>query len=202
MGTTFQSAQPYVTGACHILIGRTEPPATPAAGKKKDLGPEYLGTCEFSPRVQIDKVWVPLFNDLGGPAVPFDLSYAGKQAFIALDLTRWNDEVVRRFDAAPLFEQDIPDDLSYVGTLVDTEGYGLTVWCVFPYAKLPAYGTMKSGYRFPMVVGLQTDHNRIGTQPRRIHVNMHAIRHFDAAKKKFTLADYDTTAVQGLFPTP
>lgn len=202
MGKTFQSAQPYVTGAVHFFLGRTDTDQTPnAVGGSKKFGPDYIGTCEFSPRIQVDKVWVPLFNDLGGPIVPFDVSYAGKQAFIAADLTRWNDEVIQRFESAPKFgEQKLSDEISDMGTLVNTEGYNITVWVVFPYQRFPAYSTMLAGYRFPAVVGLQTDHNRLGTQPRRVHLNLHAIRLFSAAKKQFLLADNDMSAVAGLFP--
>lgn len=202
MGKTFQSAQPYLTGAVHFFVGRTDTDQTPnAAGGSQKFGPDYIGTCEFSPRIQIDKVWVPLFNDLGGPIVPFDVSYAGKQAFISADLTRWNEEVIQRFESAPKFgEQLLNDDISDQGTLVNTEGYNITVWAVFPYQRFPAYSTMLKGYRFPAVVGLQTDHNRLGTQPRRVHLNLHAIRLFSATKKQFLLADNDMTAVAGLFP--
>ncbi len=205
MGTTFQSAQPYVTGAVHFFIGREETPQTPnAQAKGKKFGPEYLGTCEFSPRVQIDKQWIPLFNDLGGPAIPFDLSYAGTQAFLAMDFTRWNDEVIRRFDSAPTFEEGefsgLQNEITDVGTLVNTEGQNIVLWVCFPYQSFPAYDTMLQGYRFPSVVGLVTDLNRMGTQPRRVHANIHAIRLFDAKKKTFTLADHDMSKVRGLFP--
>ena len=202
MPTTFQSAQPYVTGAVHFFVGRTDTDQTPNAGSAgKKFGPEYMGTCEFSPRIQVDKVWVPLFNDLGGPVVPFDVSYAGKQAFISADFTRWNEEALSRFDSAPRFEKaGLKDMIEDMGTLVNTEGYNITVWAVFPYQRFPAYSTMVKGFRFPAIVGLQADHNRLGTQPRRLHLNLHAIRLFSATKKQFVLADDDMTAVAGLFP--
>lgn len=209
MGITFESAQPYVTGACHFFIGRGGVGPATENGESPDdnsFGPEYLGTAEFSPRIQIDKVWIPLFNDLGGPAVPFDLSYAGKQAFLAVDLTRWNSGVLQRIDNAPTFFLPLAtpgagtDDLDNVGTLVNTEGFNMTVWAVFPYKKFPAYDTMLSGYRFPFTVGIQSDLNRLGTQPKRIHVNMHAIRAFDLDAKQFVCFDHDMSAVEGLFP--
>lgn len=205
MGTTFQTAQPYVTGAVHFFIGREPSTQTPnAQTKSKKFGPEYMGTCEFSPRVQLDRQWIPLFNDLGGPVVPFDRSWAGQQAFIAADFTRWNDPVIHRFDSAPSADVDLAfglwNEVTEMGSLVNTEGLNLTVWVVFPYQSFPAYNTMVEGYRFLSVVGLQTDMNRMGTQPRRVHLNMHATPMFDPKDKSFTLCDHDMNAVQGLFP--
>jgi hypothetical protein len=47
----------------------------------------FLGTCEQHPVGRLQRGWEPLWNDIGGNQIPFDLSYQGEEGFIYLELT-------------------------------------------------------------------------------------------------------------------
>src|SRR5262245_31790159 len=59
------------------------------AGLLPGAGARFLGTCERVPGLKVRPNWTPVFNDLLG-AVPMDLMYTGTEAFIILDITRFN----------------------------------------------------------------------------------------------------------------
>jgi hypothetical protein len=180
--STFADAQPYVTGAVHFAI-------KPRKGEVS-----YLGTSEFSPSLEIDKAYIPLFNDLGGPVVPFDLCYVGKQAFVAADLTRFNPDTVATLMADPTFHTDdlstaLIDEDHDVGTLIDTEDVALELFMVFPYQTVSAYASMYRGFHFLCCCAPKVIFNRLGTQPKKIHFSAQCIRAWDSDTKKFVLAD-------------
>lgn len=200
---TFVDAQPYVTGACHFVIRtREQGPKTSGGGGS---GPAmYLGTSEFSPYIEIDKQYVPLYNDLGGPAVPFDLCYAGKQAFVACDLTRFNIDALTAIQSDPTFDEDelgdaLIDGRLDIGSLLDTEGLGIELYLIFPYAgSVSAYEKLYQGYHFLLACPPKVIWNRLGTQPVKIHVSWHCIRTFDPQGKKFLLADTNIDPALGV----
>ncbi len=190
-------AQPYVTGPCHIAV------AFGLRATNRFGTPLYLGTAERSPRIQIRPTWTPLFNDIGGSQIPFDMAYEGDEAFISADLTRWNEGIYALLAARtnnPANQlgrgTNINGDL---GTLMITENVANILLLQFPYSTLKAatYGTQPAGYRF-----LRTwlegpdDLDPLGTQPRKIRLVFRALRAFSITSNgpNFGLYDHNMVA--------
>jgi hypothetical protein len=200
--STFTKAQPYVTGAVHFVVAR-DPADAGTANSQAPIPPIYLGTSEFSPYLEVDKQYVPLYNDLGGPLIPFDKAYAGKQAFVAADLTRLNWEGISRIMDDPIFsagdlDEALNDGSSDTGTLILTEGYAFGLYLVWPYQAVQAYSRMYKGFHFKGASAPKITINRMGTQPVRVHVSWHCIRVFDGKTKKFSLGDSNIAKAQGV----
>lgn len=192
-------AQPFVTGPCHFFVGRQSDNVS-AGGTPlfPSFGPFYLGTAERSPNILIRPAHLPLFNDLAGPLIPFDEAFCGEEAFASTNLTRWNESTYKRVASRPSADGNPGSyKADYVGTLTQTEGAGLTIWCQFPYSKYAAYTSMPAGYRFLSCTAYGPDDlNLLGTNPRRLHLLFHALPIYKGAL--FTFYDFNMTAIQGV----
>ena len=177
------SAQPFVTGAASVYIGRsgltlgTAQTASPAP-----FGPVLLGTAERTPQILVRPSWSPVFNDISGPNVPLDLGFVGAEGFVIVNLTRWNEAAYTILSSYPTFGGSRGSwGIDDVGTLMMTEEVALTVWVVFPYsATHSAYSTMPPGYMFPGAIPYgPEDMNQLGTQARRLGLLFHCLPAFD-----------------------
>ena len=192
-------AQPFVTGAASIFVGRgSDVLGTAETAVHSPISPILLGTAERSPQVLVRPSWSPVFNDISGPNVPLDLGFVGAEGFVISNLTRWNEAGYQLLASYPSYNSvrgfwGVDD----VGTLQLTEEDALTVWILFPYSIYPAYSTMPAGYRFPGAIPYgPEDMNQLGTQARRLGILFHCLPAFDGTK--FTLYDNDMSAVSGL----
>lgn len=170
-------AQPFVTGAVYLAY-------TFRGGSNNTLNGQtlFIGTAERSPQIQIRKSWMPLFNDLGGPSIPFDMSYAGEEAFISADITRWNESVYASLTAGPFNLGNRGFDINGdIGTLMMTENAAGALTLVFPYTSLKplTYGTQPFGYYFRRAWLEGPDIlDPLGTQPRKTRLVWRALREF------------------------
>jgi len=184
------------TGA--VLLYLNMPVAAGAYGS-----PRWLGTAERYPRVQRRAGWVPVFNDLGGQVIPIDTLFQGEDAFISVDLTRWDDNVMRAALARPSSVQAAEGTTGTgdVGTLMCLEFKAHILYLVFPYAaKTPMVNAgMPAGWRFPQaVLEGPDDFDSMGTAPRKIRTVWHAYRFMGPVSTggaSFTLFDFDMSSV-------
>lgn len=171
--------QPYVTGAVHIFIGPMgkQSKATNAQGGGGG-SPRYLGTCEAYPTFAIRPAFTPLFNDITGPVIPYDMAFVGEEAFTSCNLTLWDEAVHAQVASRPSHGVSRGTN-SYVemGSLMIHEGLAISLYLIFPYSVFSAYRGMPAGYKFhaSWAVG-PDDHNRQGTTPKRLHLLFHSLR--------------------------
>lgn len=182
-------AQPFVSGAAHLAYFF---PAGSSSTFANTL--QYVGTAERSPRIQTRKGWIPLFNDLGGPSIPFDMCYEGEESFISADLTRWTEAVYSAMTAIPTNTVRGFNGVGDIGTLMMTEGVAGTLFVLFPYTTLKplTYGTQPAGYRFVRAwLEGPDDLDPLGTQPRKIRLVWRALRGFQLTSDGPTFSLYD-----------
>jgi hypothetical protein len=186
-------AQLYCTGPAHVFVG--VPNGFAANGKTAF----YLGTCEDSPRVTLRPAEEAVFNALTGTKIPFDKSFQGEEAFIGLDLTRYNSRVlnlVRKrsvWSATPAATPGPGVFGSFdLGTLALTEGAAFTCWLVFPYQAKAVMnvGGMPAGYRFIACTPVGPEElGPLGTRARKEHVMLHAIMAYNPVTGQKLLYD-------------
>jgi hypothetical protein len=76
-----------VTGSVHHFVNTlaSSVPVTPTA-----TATYYLGTCETQPQIDVQRMALDVFNDIGGRSIPFQQIYEGEVAVVGLLLTRWS----------------------------------------------------------------------------------------------------------------
>jgi len=186
-------AHPFVHGPVHVFAA---------------LGPSssatYLGTGERAPRVSIRREWEPLFNDIGGTRIPFDYAFQGEEAFVTIQLTRWNQSTLTALKDVIGNAQGriVPGTTADgdIGSLMATENLGRTLWVQYAYgagqlAPHAAMSDMVPGYRFPCAFLQGPDDSEGGTDPAKELVTFHAIRQYNPSTRKFTLFDYVLTGL-------
>ncbi len=136
--TTGAFAQPWVTGPGHIFI------ANNVGGV-----PQYLGTAEVSPRIEIRPANTLYFNSIFSTRIPMDWSDQGEEAFTSVDLNRWDETVYRQITSRPRFTGTRGTyAVGDFGTLVAFENYAYQVWIQFPNSAKAAMTNMPAGYHF------------------------------------------------------
>ncbi len=167
-------------------------------------GAVFLGHGERGPRVRIRRGWEPIFNDLSGTQIPFDLLAEGAEGFVTIDLTRWNENIYQLIASVPIPGAapgtNFPGD---IGTLMMTESKGYTLWLRFPYASKATFnqaisGPMPAGMRFVQSWLEGPDEFEIGTQANKKILVFRCLRAFNPANGAFTLFDYDMSAIGSL----
>jgi hypothetical protein len=188
-------AQLYSTGPAHAFVGSIS---------SGGVTPFYLGTCEVAPQIEVTPRFEEVHNDIGG-IVPFDKQYGGEEAFIGLDLNRYNEGVYAALAARPnsLVAGAVRglNSALDVGTLMLTEGKNVVLWIVFPFFAKPAMraGGMPAGYRFPGSILLGPDKlDGLGTRSRKTHLFFEALRLWTPLTGAFTLYDHNTTGLPAI----
>lgn len=184
-------AIPYCTGPVLVYV---KPPALST--------PAFFGTTERTPRIQIRPAWSPVYNDLGGSKIPFDMMYEGEESLQSGVFTRWNEPIhaimANRPSSLGSRGRNVSGD---VGTYMLTEGFAYNLWFVFTFAGKAVYlaNGLPAGYRWPFAwLEGPDDLEENGTNPRKIGLLWHSLRGFDPSTGAFLLYDHDTSAVAGL----
>lgn len=117
-----------------------------------DFVPLYLGTAEDTPTIDIDRAYVPWYDDEGGTSFPADDIYESEQGLVVADISRWN-EPVYAYIACVYNQLDPAGGRGYdppfsVGTSMAYEGATYPLWVQFPYAAKLLYADMPPCYRF------------------------------------------------------
>ncbi len=205
------ATQLWSTGPALIYIG-TPGDSAGTAG--------FVGTCETKPQIDIDFLFKPVMNDLGGD-VSMDEMFVGMQGMVTIDLNKFNYFVAEALATLPntagalngtagvVSGRNDPGD---IGSLMFTEGLGFVLFILFPYAIKAAYGGgngpptgagMVRGYRFP-ACKVNKQSIASGTTPHNKRFIIDCKRSFDPTvvntygAGRFILYD---SAVAGL-PTP
>lgn len=162
-------AKVYAVGPCGIYV-------------RLSSGILFLGHSERGPRVMVRPQYSPIYCDLFGPSVPADIAFAGEDAIISVDLTRWNESVYLRLSdkvnhfGVPGIGRNDPGE---IGTMMVSEGAAYPVFVHFPHSAKPAYADQPAGLRFAACV-LETDnYGALGTGGRKMNLVFHAYRTLD-----------------------
>lgn len=211
-------AQLFCTGPAHIYIGvpnitrgfirTTKPTSTSYAGGASvslegvdvAVTPLYLGTAEKTPKITLRPAWREAFADQGGE-VPHDVAFAGEEAFVSADISRWNETTYNVLASRPSHTAGARGAslLGEIGTLMVTEGRTAPLWVVFPYALKPAYASMPGGYHFVASFLVGPDElEPLGTNPRKIRLIWRCLRKYIPGSGTYQLYDHN---VNGL-PSP
>lgn len=147
-------AQFYVTGNVDIYVRIpavgagpfVSPSALRAAGT-----PTFLGHTDKSPEPTYDPKWKPVFTSQGGEAIPLEKVYMGTEVKVAMNLQRFDYDVVQALLAAPRFGRNTPAGTeSYldIGALLQRNGLGVELWL-----KNAFYGTVNAAAYPDMPIG-------------------------------------------------
>jgi len=140
----------YSTGAALICVG----PRASSPGGITNANAVYLGTCEARPKLRIDRKFLSVFNDLGGPDLPLEYAYTGKEAMLSGIFNRFDMSILRWCMSVPQMattvnettngppavgaapgttaQTDGSDDLLTMGTMVNQELAGFVLYLIFP----------------------------------------------------------------------
>jgi hypothetical protein len=148
--------QIYVTGPVHCWT---------QTAYQVGLGtpPQYLGTCEVQPQVQIQQMSLPVRNDKGGPTLPMQQVDNGEMAQIGLALNYFSREALDALKSGTVStgrrSRWSRGQLLYGARTAK-------LWLVFDNALEPnfrtTWRTLETGWYFPQVQFLAEAMPRIG----------------------------------------
>ena len=185
-------ANVYVNGPSHLFVGTGSSHA-----------PVYLGTSAQGVSIEFRDQFEGVPNDLGGK-VEFDATFAGEDAMVSADMTRYNESVYAVISARPSLGTrgvSVPGD---IGTLMVQEGVAYPLWILGPYAIKPSFVAMPLAYHFLAAFLLPDSLPNLGTTAKKVHLQWHCLRTFDLTVSNLygqgamRLYDTDATAVLGL----
>ena len=196
----------YSTGPVLVSVGpQVYSPTYGAPSSAASI--QFLGTAEQTPQSEERYQQQPAYNDLSG-AVPFDLNFLGGDAIFAIDLTRWNENVLAMVNSQPQQMGIIPGAggpsargrygaVNGMGILQAHEGNTITLYAVFPYgapAALPGTAMraqgMPAGYRFHGGSLINVKNHQMGSKYRKTHLTFQFAPVFNNADSIFYLFDH------------
>lgn len=179
-------AQVWCTGPAYIYVAPTG-------------SPQFLGTAERAPVIDLVPAFLPVLNDLGGRLKPFDKSYQGEDGIVVARVNRWNEPVYQSIESATNNGTPGTDASGDIGTLMFQEDKAYEVWVVFPYAaSKAAMSGMPSGYHF---FGAWLEQDRLdplGTEPRCLNLMWYCGRTFSPSTGAFTCYDYTISGLPNI----
>ena len=170
----------------------------------RTVTPVFLGVCEVSPDITFYPAYVPYHRESAGRTHPAERIWDGEEASVTAELTRYNEFVyalvashaANGILAVPGWPRGQDAD-GGVGTLVGTEGHGLPLWVVLPYAAKPQFAAagMPPCYRF-YCAALDGHHaGPLSTSPRKLMLSWTCQRLESPLTGAYLLYDH---SVQGL----
>jgi len=204
-------AQPYCSGPVAAYVG---PGSYSAGGMPGPAGGgvAFLGHNQRrGPRISIRRAWEPVFSDISGTRIPYDLIYEGQEAYVTIEFSRYNMAVIGALANIPnnLGGVDMPftDVGGTRGTIMLTEGVAVGLVLTFPFSitgptphvamSNAANGALPSGFYFPGAIYEGPDEWEPGTAPLTITVTFHCLGVFALPSQDFILA---TTVLPTLPP--
>jgi hypothetical protein len=178
--------------------------ASGVAAALANLGkiPVYLGTTMRGVRIRVRRGYSRVWNDLTGPEIAFDKIWAGREAMIFLDLTRYSDTVYHVLAGTP--RPGGPPDAETPGargTLMMTEGAAFPVVLRFPaydyHPRFRANGGV-AAYRFLACSPEGEDDWETGSGANVRHLMLHSQEVYDPRTNNLQLKDFNH---MGLPPT-
>ncbi len=175
----------FVTGPAYCYAG--------VGGSISSKSFQFLGTCEDTPQVKIKHEWAPLFNSLGGAAIPADEAYQGATGFVRLDLTRYDEGVRQKTTTMPFFTGTLGTSVfGDLGTLMVTEGAAYPLVISFPYVAKATYTAagMPAGITFVAAWLEEDDLGNLNTKGRKISLVFRCRRVFTLSTLSWQLYYY------------
>lgn len=165
----------------------------------------YLGTAMTAPRIAKRRVYFPIYNDLSGPILPYDKGYAGQEAWIFADLTKWDESVYRTLASAPRpggFAG--ADTAGQRGTLMMTEAAGYGLILRYPhYDQHPVFRAngMPAGERYYCAFLEGPDEHEPGNKANARHVAWYSQSVYDPRTGAQVLFDYEVAGIPAIPPS-
>lgn len=135
-----------------------------------------LGTAEDYPRMEVQTEHGTIINDITGPSVPMDRSFAGQAAHTSITLTWWNDLVFQKLEGMPGPGVGSPGNYSVgdMGAMLILERHSFCVWIRYLFrsgnTNKAQYASLPSGYRFPFSHMIGAWSPETGSQPMKRHL--------------------------------
>lgn len=196
-------AKQYVSGPGHLYVGVDITPGRRTASQNTSVTavkrPIYLGTAEKFPKITKRPNFKPTFVDQGGE-VPHDVAFMGEEAFVAADLSRYNEAVYNSLSSRPRHQFGLRGFTGSqdIGTLMIAEGKAYPLWVHFPYASKAAFSDMPNGYHFFASYLIGPDElEPLGTTPRKVRLIWHCLRVYDPVAGNYLSYDHDMTGLPG-----
>jgi hypothetical protein len=110
--------------------------------------------------------------------------WAGKEAYIFLDLNRWDDRVLENFRSVTRTSDPLRWPARDVGTMMLHSEQAISVSLFFPYFNKAKYKGMPSTVFFPncWYEGPE-DFSVNGTNPRKVHLTIHSLAEFTGTRR-------------------
>lgn len=161
----------------------------------------YLGTGVVGVETEIRSEWEPIKSDSAGN-VPDDMAFAGEQAYIHLELSRWNEATLQEAQSRPYTSSTISGSVGKrdIGRLLIRERLGLTLYLAYRRRNTPSMieGQMGAGWRFPFnTYMLGPDIRKVGTRMNSVSLLFHAIPFYSSKYRQRVLYDQDISALIG-----
>lgn len=165
----------------------------------------FLGTSQRGPRIKVRRAYSRVFNDITGAEIAFDKIWAGAEALVFMDLTRWDETIYRFLGSRPRAgATEGAEPPGTRGTLMMTEGACLPIYLRFPafdfHPVFRAQGGL-AGYRL-LAGSLEGDDDyETGTGANMRHVAIHCQEIYDPKSNGLALFDHNMTGVPALLPS-
>lgn len=193
------------------------PQPAPAAPPTMVRVPQYLGTAEKAPFIDIEEASEPWFTDEGGPVNHTDEMFVGTSGTVTLLTTRFSQATLDRLLSRPnpVTGTAGRNSVRDFGELAGLERGGFPLYIMFPNFGLSAYASpgevMPGGYRF-WFAKLLSSQIVPGTQAQKVamrfsvrqawQITRHSRPEAHAAVEKgateAVLFDYDLSGVNGV----
>jgi len=188
------------------IIGGTPPPPPPVQPPAQLVAglalqnrlPVYLGTAEITPTIDIERFFLPWYDDEMGTSDPADELYEGDSATVTALVNRWYEPVyaflaclVNRAPLGGLRGFNLPQE---IGSSLVMEGFTSPLWVQFPFfAKtvMGGDGFMPPCYRF-FNAHLTNDRlEPLNHEPRKTLLVWQCKRYLDVVSGASGLYDHD-----------
>ncbi len=199
-GFTFPGGAAGPAGATGLAASAAQGIAAALANLNNPL---LLGTGMRGPRIKVRRAYSRVWNDLTGPELAFDKIWAGEEALIFFDLTRWNENIYQlmatrpRAGATPGAEPP-----GTRGTLLMTEGKAFPLYLRFPafdfHPRFKAAGG-QAGYRF-LCASIEEDDYETGSGANMRHLALHCWEVYDPKSNGLALYDGNMTGIGPVLP--
>lgn len=180
-------ASPHVNGPAHIYYAPFE---------TNDWA--YFGTSESGVKLVNQKQYDPVMNDIAGPKVPMDETFASKISYIIAIMTRWDENVYQIMSNAPAGNPLIPSIApGEIGALMFGQGGAFRLAIAAPYG-----GTFNDplSYVYYGVRLHQDEQEPLGTRHKKLPLIWEAKPVYVIASQSFKI--YDTVNPGLTLPTP
>lgn len=179
----------FVNGPCAVQVG---------TGASFAL--EHLGFTKGGVRVSLDGKFEDVHSDYSGPMLPADEQFFGEEAYIRLELNRYNEAIYVKLAARLNGATEGTPGANSIGTLLQAESKHIgRCLLLSPYQAKTAYTTMPAGYNFLRVYAhAAIDLDPLGTKVKEVTIILRAMPIWDLATYTYTLYNHTITGAAAI----